>query len=137
MVGESGSGVQLLGHTSVRGPVTRAHLSMFFHKLDSFDKTRGFIDTFFRGSVSRAHLSLFFGVFGAMPDQKQMFSRCLGGFLMGYKKFCSLPKNGQIFGQILAFLAHLMPCPIKKITNKVPRWFSDVRTKTFAPPLKS
>ena len=42
-----------------------------------------------------------------------------------------------IFGQILAFLAHLMPCPIKNIANKVDRWFSAVRTKTFAPSLKS
>ena len=48
------------------------------------------------------------------------------------------PKNGQIwpkndsFGQIWAFLVHLIQCPTKKQFEQVPRWFFQyVGTKTF------
>ena len=35
-----------------------------------------------------------FGPFGAMPDQKIMRTRCLGGFMLcGYQNFCFLPQK--------------------------------------------
>ena len=70
-----------------------------------------------------------FGPFGLMADQKTMRTRCLGVFpLCGYQNFCFLPRNfgpkmakfgpqygfAAILGKILAFLAHLVPCPTKK-----------------------
>ena len=81
------------------------------------------------------------GPFDPMPDQKTMQTRCLGGFLIfGYQNFCSLPKlfgfwaqiwhfwpNICIFGQILAFLARLMPCWLvvvaRTVSRKTPIYF--------------
>ena len=49
-----------------------------------------------------------------------------------------LPQRGPnyallvIFGQILAFFAHFVPCPTKTNADKVPRWgFRYVGNKTF------
>ena len=73
-----------------------------------------------------------FGPFCFMPDQKTMRTKCLGSFSVMWvpklllssvkiRIFC--PKTTKfgpklaflvIFGQILAFLAHLVSCPTKK-----------------------
>ena len=73
---------------------------------------------------------------GQFEPHRSMFStrkRCLiGSLIWGYQKFCSIPpkmdfwpKNGQIwpkigiFGQILAFLAYLIPWPTKQWCKQV------------------
>ena len=80
-----------------------------------------------------------------MLDQKTMQTRCLGGFsAMWVPKLLLTPKKIRIFGpktanfgpkyafvvilgEILAFLAHLVPCPTKKKQcEEVPQWFSDI-----------
>ena len=89
-----------------------------------------------------------FGPFDTIPDQRAMQTSCLGSFsviwvpkllLTSARNWIFWPKNGQIwpktdiFGQISAFFAHLVPCPTKNNANKVPRWFVHyVGTKTFA-----
>ena len=48
-----------------------------------------------------------------------------------------LPKIGFFFGMAtLAFLAHLVPCPIKNNVNEVPRWFSNMWVPKVFIPLK-
>ena len=60
-----------------------------------------------------------------MPDQKTMQTSCLGGFsIMWVPKLLLTPVKIRIFGpstakfgifaQILAFLAHMIPCQTKK-----------------------
>ena len=74
----------------------------------------------------------FFGPFDPMPHQKTMWSSCPGGFsVMWVQKLLLPPVRIKIFGpkrqnivqnmyfwpffgQIMAFLAHFVPCPTKK-----------------------
>ena len=86
---------------------------------------------------------------GQFEPHRSMFStrkRCLvGSLIWGYQNFySSFPKNGfwakkqpnlaetDIFGQIWAFLAHLIYCLTKNNADKLPRWFFHyLGTKTF------
>ena len=69
-----------------------------------------------------------FGPFDTIPDQRAMQTSCLGSFsviwvpkllLTSARNWIFWPKNGQIwpktdiFGQISAFFAHLVPYPTK------------------------
>jgi len=79
-----------------------------------------------------------FGPFGRMPDQNTMGTSCLGvSSVIWVPKLLLTPVEikifGQkrpiwpktdIFGQILAFLAHLVLRPPKNNANQLPRWFS-------------
>ena len=67
----------------------------------------------------------------------------LDGFLISPQKMDFWPKNGQIwpktdiFGQILAFLGHLVPCPTINNANKMPWWFPvTMIPKLLLPPVR-
>ena len=90
------------------------------------------------------------GPFDLMPDQKTMWTSCLGGFpIIWVPKLFLTPLKTRIFGpktakfgpkyaflvifsQILAFFALFFSARPKNNANKVPRWvFRDVGNKTF------
>ena len=91
-----------------------------------------------------------FGPLGPMPDPKTVPRSCLGGFFVTWVPKLLLPlvrikifgpKRQNIvqnmyfwpfFGQIMAFLAHFVPCPTKRQWKQGARcFFRYVGTKTF------